>query len=136
MRESTRTRRESGQRVHERREVGGLDLDRGAPELWPDPCAENPQGDGCGPGYVPSSRHRYNADVAFLSGNYSVSADVLVVMDIYAAGDIIGPPWLAHVAADLTIFTILAFELAVGGLERAVGEGPGQHDRHPVADLR
>lgn len=56
------------------------DLDRGAPELWPDPCSENPQAEGCGPGYVPKSRHRYNADVDFVTSHYSVSADVLVVM--------------------------------------------------------
>ncbi len=56
------------------------DLDRGAPELWPDPCAENPQDTACGPNYMPSSRHRYNADVDFVSRHYSVSADVLVVM--------------------------------------------------------
>lgn len=56
------------------------DLDRGAPELWPDPCAETPQAPECGPGYSPSSRYRYNADVNFVSSHYSVSADVLVIM--------------------------------------------------------
>lgn len=56
------------------------DLNPGAPELWPDPCAENPDAQGCGPGYVPEPRHRYNADVNFITSNYSVSADVLVVM--------------------------------------------------------
>jgi len=56
------------------------DLDRGAPELWPDPCSDAAGSAGCGPDYVPKPRHRYNADVDFVTGNYSVSADVLVIM--------------------------------------------------------
>lgn len=59
-------------------EVG--DLDRGAPELWPDPCAGHAQDASCGAGYVPKPRYRYNADVDFITSHYSVSADVLVVM--------------------------------------------------------
>lgn len=54
------------------------DLDRGAPELWPDPCAE--EGASCGPDYRPAQKYRYNYDVNFITDNYSVSADVLVVM--------------------------------------------------------
>lgn len=54
------------------------DLDRGAPELWPDPCAE--EGSSCGKDYRPEARYRYNYDVNFVTDNYSVSADVLVVM--------------------------------------------------------
>ncbi|MFZ5722723.1 MAG: efflux RND transporter permease subunit [Pseudomonadota bacterium] len=54
------------------------DLDRGAPELWPDPCAE--EGGQCGKDYRPESKYRYNYDVNFITDNYSVSADVLVVM--------------------------------------------------------
>ena len=52
------------------------DLDKGAPELWPDPCAEKD----CERGYKPKERYRYNHDVNYLVSNYSVSADVLVVM--------------------------------------------------------
>lgn len=52
------------------------DLDKGAPELWPDPCEEME----CPRGYEPKDRYRYNHDVNFLVSNYSVSADVLVVM--------------------------------------------------------
>jgi len=52
------------------------DLDKGAPELWPDPCEEMD----CPRGYEPKDRYRYNHDVNFLVSNYSVSADVLVVM--------------------------------------------------------
>jgi len=52
------------------------DLDKGAPELWPDPCSEQV----CERGYKPSDRYRYNHDVNVLVSNYSVSADVLVVM--------------------------------------------------------
>ncbi|HAN28101.1 MAG TPA: RND transporter, partial [Haliea salexigens] len=52
------------------------DLDKGAPELWPDPCEEMD----CPRGYEPKPRYRYNHDVNFLVSNYSVSADVLVVM--------------------------------------------------------
>jgi predicted RND superfamily exporter protein len=52
------------------------DLDKGAPELWPDPCAERE----CAPGEDVGKRYRYNHDVSFITGNYSVSADVLVVM--------------------------------------------------------
>lgn len=54
------------------------DLDRGAPELWPDPCAE--EGAECGSDYRPPAKYRYNYDVNFITDNYSVSADVLVVM--------------------------------------------------------
>jgi predicted RND superfamily exporter protein len=54
------------------------DLDRGAPELWPDPCAE--EGAACGKDYRPEAKYRYNYDVNFITDNYSVSADVLVVM--------------------------------------------------------
>jgi predicted RND superfamily exporter protein len=54
------------------------DLDRGAPELWPDPCAE--PGAVCGKDYRPEQKYRYNYDVNFITDNYSVSADVLVVM--------------------------------------------------------
>ncbi len=54
------------------------DLDRGAPELWPDPCAE--EGAQCGTDYRPPAKYRYNYDVNFITDNYSVSADVLVVM--------------------------------------------------------
>ncbi|MDF1821859.1 MAG: MMPL family transporter [Alcanivoracaceae bacterium] len=52
------------------------DLDKGAPELWPDPCAEQE----CERGFKPDDRYRYNHDVNYLVSNYSVSADVLVVM--------------------------------------------------------
>lgn len=52
------------------------DLDKGAPELWPDPCEDME----CPRGYEPKPRYRYNHDVNFLVSNYSVSADVLVVM--------------------------------------------------------
>ncbi|MFN3714201.1 MAG: efflux RND transporter permease subunit [Alcanivoracaceae bacterium] len=52
------------------------DLDVGAPELWPDPCVERD----CPRGYKPSDRYRYNHDTNILVSNYSVSADVLVVM--------------------------------------------------------
>lgn len=52
------------------------DLDKGAPELWPDPCEETD----CPRGYEPEQRYRYNHDVNFLVSHYSVSADVLVVM--------------------------------------------------------
>ena len=52
------------------------DLDKGAPELWPDPCEDMD----CPRGYEPKDRYRYNHDVNFLVSNYSVSADVLVVM--------------------------------------------------------
>ena len=52
------------------------DLDKGAPELWPDPCEDMD----CPRGYEPKPRYRYNHDVNFLVSNYSVSADVLVVM--------------------------------------------------------
>lgn len=54
------------------------DLDRGAPELWPDPCATDNAG--CGKDFRPEPRYRYNYDVSFITDNYSVSADVLVVM--------------------------------------------------------
>ncbi len=56
------------------------DLDRGAPELWPNPCSVDAGRNACGADYVPKKRHRYNADMDFITGNYSVSADVLVVM--------------------------------------------------------
>ena len=52
------------------------DLDKGAPELWQDPCEDMD----CPRGYEPKPRYRYNHDVNFLVSNYSVSADVLVVM--------------------------------------------------------
>ena len=52
------------------------DLDKGAPELWPDPCAEQE----CERGYKPARRYQYNHDTNILVSNYSVSADVLVVM--------------------------------------------------------
>ncbi|MDX1805106.1 MAG: MMPL family transporter [Alcanivorax sp.] len=52
------------------------DLDKGAPELWPDPCGQQD----CPRGYQPKPRYQYNHDVNFLVSNYSVSADVLVVM--------------------------------------------------------
>lgn len=52
------------------------DLDKGAPELWPDPCEVQD----CPRDFEPSARYRYNHDVNFLVSNYSVSADVLVVM--------------------------------------------------------
>ncbi|EKF75276.1 hypothetical protein A11A3_04830 [Alcanivorax hongdengensis A-11-3] len=52
------------------------DLDKGAPELWPDPCADQE----CPRGFQPKHRYQYNHDVNFLVSNYSVSADVLVVM--------------------------------------------------------
>ena len=52
------------------------DLDKGAPELWPDPCEEMD----CPRGYVPERRYQYNHDVNVLVSNYSVSADVLVVI--------------------------------------------------------
>lgn len=52
------------------------DLDKGAPELWPDPCSERE----CERGYRPAPRYQYNHDVNFLVEHYSVSADVLVVM--------------------------------------------------------
>jgi predicted RND superfamily exporter protein len=52
------------------------DLDKGAPELWPDPCEDMD----CQRGYEPKPRYRYNHDVNFLVSNYSVSADVLVIM--------------------------------------------------------
>jgi predicted RND superfamily exporter protein len=52
------------------------DLDKGAPELWPDPCEEKD----CPRGYDPKPKYQYNHDVNFLVSNYSVSADVLVVM--------------------------------------------------------
>src|SRR5690606_21120439 len=52
------------------------DLDKGAPELWPDPCAEEE----CERGYKPARRYQYNHDTNVLVSNYSVSADVLVVM--------------------------------------------------------
>ncbi|MFT6635872.1 efflux RND transporter permease subunit [uncultured Alcanivorax sp.] len=52
------------------------DLDKGAPELWPDPCEDMD----CPRGYEPKPRYRYNHDVNFLVSNYSVSADVLVIM--------------------------------------------------------
>ena len=52
------------------------DLDVGAPELWPDPCATET----CERGYKPEERYRYNHDVGKLVANYSVSADVLIVM--------------------------------------------------------
>ena len=44
------------------------DLDKGAPELWPDPCEEMD----CPRGYEPKPRYRYNHDVNFLVSNYSV----------------------------------------------------------------
>ncbi len=56
------------------------DLDRGAPELWPNPCAVDAGHNACAADYVPKKRHRYNADMDFITANYSVSADVLVVM--------------------------------------------------------
>lgn len=52
------------------------DLDRGAPELWPDPC----QDEACPRGYIPERRYQYNHDINILVSNYSVSADVLVVI--------------------------------------------------------
>lgn len=52
------------------------DLDKGAPELWPDPCEERD----CPRDYKPAKKYQYNHDVNFLVSNYSVSADVLVVM--------------------------------------------------------
>lgn len=52
------------------------DLDRGAPELWPSPC----DGDECPRGFDPADKFQYNYDVNYLVSNYSVSADVLVVM--------------------------------------------------------
>jgi uncharacterized protein len=52
------------------------DLDVGAPELWPDPCVEQE----CERGFKPADRYRYNHDTNILVSNYSVSADVLVVM--------------------------------------------------------
>ncbi|MDF1781098.1 MAG: MMPL family transporter [Alcanivoracaceae bacterium] len=52
------------------------DLNKGAPELWPDPCAEEV----CERGYKPERKYQYNHDVNYLVSNYSVSADVLVVM--------------------------------------------------------
>lgn len=52
------------------------DLNKGAPELWPDPCGEKD----CERGYKPQRKYQYNHDVNFLVSNYSVSADVLVVM--------------------------------------------------------
>ncbi len=52
------------------------DLDKGAPSLWPDPCEEKD----CPRDYKPSDKYQYNHDVNFLVSNYSVSADVLVVM--------------------------------------------------------
>jgi uncharacterized protein len=52
------------------------DLDVGAPELWPDPCVE----EACERGFKPKDRYRYNHDTNVLVSNYSVSADVLVVM--------------------------------------------------------
>ena len=54
------------------------DLDVGAPELWPDPCVEKE----CERGYKPKDRYRYNHDTNVLVSNYSVSADVLVVMGV------------------------------------------------------
>lgn len=52
------------------------DLDRGAPELWPDPCETRD----CLPDYTPERRYQYNHDVNVLVDHYSVSADVLVVI--------------------------------------------------------
>src|SRR5690606_4798005 len=52
------------------------DLDKGAPELWPDRRAEEE----CERGYKPASRYQHNHDTNVLVSNYSVSADVLVVM--------------------------------------------------------
>lgn len=52
------------------------DLDKGAPELWPDPCEQMD----CPRDYIPDSRYQYNHDVNQLVENYSVSADVLVVI--------------------------------------------------------
>lgn len=52
------------------------DLDKGAPELWPDPCTEMD----CPRGYIPERRYQYNHDVNMLVSHYSVSADVLVVI--------------------------------------------------------
>jgi predicted RND superfamily exporter protein len=52
------------------------DLDKGAPSLWPDPCEEKD----CPRDYKPKDKFQYNHDVNFLVSNYSVSADVLVVM--------------------------------------------------------
>ena len=52
------------------------DLDKGAPELWPDPCETQD----CPRGYVPERRYQYNHDVNVLVSHYSVSADVLVVI--------------------------------------------------------
>jgi len=52
------------------------DLNKGAPELWPDPCTEK----ACERGYKPQRKYQYNHDVNYLVSNYSVSADVLVVM--------------------------------------------------------
>lgn len=54
------------------------DLDVGAPELWPDPCLEEE----CPRGFKPNDRYRYNHDVNVLVSNYSVSADVLVIMGV------------------------------------------------------
>src|SRR5690554_201904 len=54
------------------------DLDVGAPELWPDPCLEKE----CERGFKPKDRYRYNHDTNVLVSNYSVSADVLVVMGV------------------------------------------------------
>jgi predicted RND superfamily exporter protein len=52
------------------------DLNKGAPELWPDPCTEME----CERGFKPDRKYQYNHDVNYLVSNYSVSADVLVVM--------------------------------------------------------
>lgn len=52
------------------------DLDKGAPELWPDPCEEMD----CPRGYIPDRRYQYNHDINVLVSDYSVSADVLVVI--------------------------------------------------------
>ncbi|MBZ2188071.1 MMPL family transporter [Alcanivorax sp. JB21] len=52
------------------------DLDKGAPELWPDPCEDMD----CPRGYIPDRKFQYNHDVNILVANYSVSADVLVVI--------------------------------------------------------
>src|SRR5690606_552261 len=51
------------------------DLDKGAPELWPDPCAEEE----CERGYKPARRYQYNHDTNVLVSYYCVCVDVLVV---------------------------------------------------------
>ncbi|MEY1661757.1 efflux RND transporter permease subunit [Isoalcanivorax beigongshangi] len=54
------------------------DLEKGAPELWADPCDSQD----CPRGYVPERRYQYNHDVNQLVNHYSVSADVLVVIGV------------------------------------------------------